>query len=595
MKDIWRILKYSKQLWPYYVVISVFVIILAGLSLVLPFVIKGIVDGVTSQLQGKTVEFSYFIGLILIALAAGVANNILSNVNGYLGDMMSVKLNSFLSQRYFEQLLKLPVSFFDNEITGKITARLERSINQITQFLQTMSNNFIQFFFTFLVTIVVMAYFSWPIALMMFIITPIYIWLTHLSSKSWQKKQDIVNMNRDVANGRFVESISQVRVVKSFVREDAELKFFASKRRKIEKTTSQQSLIWHKYDVYRRMVMYVLVVAMYGVVAWQGYHGVYSIGTMALLFSLITQAQFPLFGASFIVDSLQRATSDSRDYFEIMDMTAQIADKPDAKALTVSSGKVEYKNVDFAYEKGKNVLRNVGFTIEPGQKIALVGESGEGKSTIANLMLRFYEVSKGHIEIDGQNINDVTQKSLRRNIGVVFQEPQLFSGTVRENIDYHGAKSDDKRLMAAAKAANAWDFIQKLPHGLDTEIGERGVKLSGGQKQRIAIARAIMKNPPILILDEATSSLDSKAEHEVQEALETLMQGRTTMIIAHRLSTIAHVDKIVGLRGGQVAEQGTPAELAKKKDGIYAELLRLQTMPVTEQRKAELKKYDLAA
>ncbi len=594
MKDIWRIIKYSKKLWPYYVAIAVFVVVLSLLSLVLPFVIKGIVDGVTSQLQGQTVQFSYFVGLILIALVAGILNNILSNVNGYLGDMMSVKLNNLLSQRYFEKLLKLPISYFDNEITGKITARLERSINQITQFLQTMSNNFIQFFFTFIVTIVVMAYFSWPVALMMFIITPVYIWLTHLSSKSWQKKQLIVNKNRDISNGRFVESITQVRVVKSFVREDAELKFFASKRRKIEKTTSQQSIIWHKYDIYRRMVMYVLVVAMYGVVAWQGYHGVYSIGTMALLFSLITQAQFPLFGASFIVDSLQRATADSREYFEVMDMTAQIADKEDAKVLKVSKGLVEYRNVDFAYEKGSKVLRDISFTMQPGQKVALVGESGEGKSTIANLMLRFYEVSKGEIEIDGQNINDVTQKSLRRNIGVVFQEPQLFSGTVRENINYHGAGADEKALIAAAKAANAYDFIQKLPNGFDTEIGERGVKLSGGQKQRIAIARAIMKNPPILILDEATSSLDSKAEHEVQQALDRLMEGRTTMIIAHRLSTIAHVDKIVGLRKGQVAEQGTPAQLAKRKGGIYAELLRLQMMPITEQRKAQLKKFDMA-
>jgi ATP-binding cassette subfamily B protein len=222
-----------------------------------------------------------------------------------------------------------------------------------------------------------------------------------------------------------------------------------------------------------------------------------------------------------------------------------------------------------------------------------VGESGEGKSTLANLLLRFYELNKGYIYIDGKDISTVTQNSLRSSIGVVFQEPLLFSGTVRENIAYSMPKAKQTEVTAAAKAANAYDFIKKLPNGLDTEIGERGIKLSGGQKQRIAIARAILKNPRILILDEATSSLDSKAEHEVQVALERLMKGRTTMIIAHRLSTISGVDTIVGLKGGKVTEIGTPAELAKRK-GIYAELLKLQSLSQTEEGKAKLKKYDLA-
>ena len=271
----------------------------------------------------------------------------------------------------------------------------------------------------------------------------------------------------------------------------------------------------------------------------------------------------------------------------------KITDVENAKKLKVTSSKVEYHNVDFSYEKGSKVLTDISFTIEPGKKLALVGESGEGKSTLANLMLRFYEVGSGQITIDGQDINSVTQKSLRESVGVVFQEPLLFSGTVKENICYSRQTASEKELIAAAKAANAYDFIKKLPKGFDTQIGERGVKLSGGQKQRLAIARAIVKNPPILILDEATSSLDSKAEHEVQQALEHLMKDRTTLIIAHRLSTIQNVDTIVGLRKGRVIEVGTPAELAKGK-GIYAELLKLQTLSQTEEGKKELKKYDMA-
>jgi ATP-binding cassette subfamily B protein len=343
----------------------------------------------------------------------------------------------------------------------------------------------------------------------------------------------------------------------------------------------------------RRIILNIVFFFIYFVIIYQAYRGAYGLGTVVLLITLVLQAEFPLFGSSFIIDALQRASAGSKDYFEVMNTNADIKDHEDAKGLKVKQGKVEYSSVDFSYEKGSKVLKDISFTIEPGQKLALVGESGEGKSTIANLLLRFYEANKGSILIDGQEINNVTQNSLRSSVGVVFQEPLLFSGTVRENIAYSNPAIKDADIISAAKAANAYDFIKKLPNGLDTEIGERGVKLSGGQKQRIAIARAIVKNPKLLILDEATSSLDSKAEHEVQIALERLMKDRTTMIIAHRLSTIANVDTIVGLKGGKVVEVGTPAELAKGK-GIYAELLKLQSLVGTEEGKKKLKKYEMA-
>lgn len=240
-----------------------------------------------------------------------------------------------------------------------------------------------------------------------------------------------------------------------------------------------------------------------------------------------------------------------------MDIIPAIVDTKSAKSLKVKEGAINYEQVDFAYDGNKQILKGIDFTVEAGTKVALVGESGEGKTTLANLLLRFYEPTSGQIKIDGVDIADTTQVSLRRNIGVVFQDPSLFSGTIEENITYGQNKVSRSKMISAAKAANAYGFISKLEKGFDTEIGERGIKLSGGQKQRIAIARAIMKNPPILILDEATSSLDSKAEREVQEALEHLMHGRTTIIIAHRLSTIAGVDLVVGLKGGQIVEIGT--------------------------------------
>jgi len=593
MKAIWKIIKYSKVLWPYYTAISIFVLILAGLNLVVPFVTKGLVDGIVSKYSGQDVSLHYMGMLVALGGLASVIATLLSNLNGYWGDIMSVKLNSLLSERYFAHLMKLPIGFYDNEITGKITARLDRSIGTISQLMQTLANNFVQFFLTTIVTLIVIAFYSWPVALLLAIIFPIYIWITHLSSESWQKRQEGINKDLDVGNGRFVESIVQVRVVKSFVMEASELLFFGKKRRSIEVQTKGQSIEWHKYDVYRRLALNVIFTLITGVIIYQAYIGTYNLGTMTLLLTLSTQAQFPLFGSSFIIDALQRATAGSKDYFDIMDTQADIVDKAGAKPLKIRDARVEYQNVGFAYEKGKSVLKNVSFTIDPGKKLALVGESGEGKSTLANLMLRFYELNEGNILIDGQPINGVTQESLRSNIGVVFQEPQLFSGNVKDNISYGVKKPTQKQLVAAAKAANAYEFIKKLPKGFDTEIGERGVKLSGGQKQRIAIARAIMKNPPILILDEATSSLDSKAEHEVQTALERLMANRTTMIIAHRLSTISDVDTVVGIKNGQVVEIGSPQELAKRKTGIYKELLDLQNISKTAAGKAKLKKLDM--
>jgi len=593
MREMLKIIRYSAKLWPYYLSITLFVVVLSVLNLATPFITKGLIDGLTSKYGGQDVSFGYFLVLLGLMLLANLTITLLSNVNGFLGDNMSAKLNSLLSNRYFKHLMSLPISYYDNELTGKITARLERSITTISTLMQTLSNNFVQFFLTTAITLVVIAIYSWPVALLLIIIFPTYIWITHLSSKSWQKSQEGINKDLDAANGRFVESIAQVRVVKSFVSESRELNFFGLRRKSIERQTKKQSAKWHRYDVIRRVILNLVFFFIYFVIIYQAYQGRYGLGTVVLLITLVLQAEFPLFGSSFIIDALQRASAGSKDYFEVMNTGADIKDHEDAKKIKIKDGKVEYNSVDFYYNKGSNVLKDISFVIEPGQKLALVGESGEGKSTIANLLLRFYEAQSGTILIDGQDINSVTQNSLRSAIGVVFQEPLLFSGTVRENIAYSSPNIKESEIVSAAKSANAYGFIKKLPKGLDTEIGERGVKLSGGQKQRIAIARAIIKNPKILILDEATSSLDSKAEAEVQQALERLMKDRTTLIIAHRLSTIANVDTVVGIKAGRVVEVGSPTKLARGR-GIYAELLKLQGLAQTEEGKAKLKKYEMA-
>ncbi len=303
--------------------------------------------------------------------------------------------------------------------------------------------------------------------------------------------------------------------------------------------------------------------------------------------------RIPVFTISFLVDQSQRLVANTRDYFKAMDTEPDIKDKPDASVLDVQKAAVGFSDVVFGYDREHEVLKGISFDIPADSKVALVGESGEGKTTIVNLLLRLYDVTSGSISIDNQDIADVTQGSLRHNIGVVFQEPALFSGSIFENISYAKPNATKAEVEAAAKAANAHGFIEDFEKKYDTQIGERGLKLSGGQKQRIAIARALLKDAPILVLDEATSSLDSKSEHMVQEALEHLMKGRTTLIIAHRLSTIERVDQIITLKDGKVDEVGTPEKLAKS-GGIYDELLKLQHHEASANSKKELKKYEIA-
>ncbi|HEV2809640.1 MAG TPA: ABC transporter ATP-binding protein [Acidimicrobiales bacterium] len=596
MRDIIRIIRYTWELKRFYLATGCFVVVVALLNQANPFLLKFLVDAVVKRASGQAVETAYFGMLLGLLFLAGILVSLVTNIQGHIGDILGAKLQTLLSQRYYDHLLELPLEFYDNSVTGGLTSKLERSIAGISELVQAMANNFIGFFLTSLFTLIILARYSPFVALLLAVLFPLYIWLTTRTSRSWQEKQVGINRETDLANGRFVEVIGNIRVVKSFVYERAESERFANSRRSIEAQTKVQSKQWHQDDMKRGFSLSFIFFGIYAIIIWQALNGSFgplqqSIGTVVLMLQLSLQAQMPLFASSFVVDQIQRAAADSKDFFAVMDLAPSIIDSQGAAELQVREGRVAFDDVSFHYQGGQPVLSHVSFTIEPGTKLALVGESGEGKTTLANLLLRYYELTGGRITVDGTDIREVTQISLRRNIGVVFQEPALFFGTVAENITYGQQTFTSEQVTAVARAANAHDFVERLPQGYDTQIGERGVKLSGGQKQRIAIARALMKDPPILILDEATSSLDSKAEREVQAALERLMHGRTTLIIAHRLSTIRNVDTIVGIRQGGVAEIGSPAELADG-DGIYAELLRLQA-PTTA-NKAKLKQYDIA-
>jgi ATP-binding cassette subfamily B protein len=592
MKHLWRIIKFTRELWPLYIAISFFTVVLAVMSQLQPLLTKGAVDQITKLTAGGQANVKLVAVFAVLIFLTDLGQTLISNIGGYIGDIMAAKVSATLSNRYYKHLLSLPQRYFDTELTGKIINQMSRGIGQIGDFLQVLSNNFLQFVFSTILSLVIVSYYSWQVGLMLAFLYPIFIWMTTRTSGKWQAYQQEINEHQDIASGRFAESVGQVRVVKSFIQEARELKFFGRHMQKAVNTTYPQSKLWHMQDVRRRLVLNVIFLAIYAYIFVETARGVYTLGEMILLVQYATLIRIPIFSISFIVDRFQRAIANTKDYFKALDEKPEITDRPNARDLEAQKGEITFRDVTFAYDH-EPVLSGLTFTIAPDSKVALVGESGEGKTTITSLLMRLYEPQSGNIMIDGQDINDVTQKSLRRNIGVVFQDPALFSGTIRENIGYAHLKATEKEIIAAAKAANAHEFISKFEKGYDTEIGERGLKLSGGQKQRIAIARALLKDAPILILDEATSSLDSKSESMVQEALERLMKGRTTIIIAHRLSTIQSVDQIITIRGGKVDEIGKPSELAKS-GGIYAQLLELQHRPETERTKDRLKEFEIA-
>jgi ATP-binding cassette, subfamily B, bacterial len=589
MRNLFKILKSVPELRKYYWAVSLMSLGLSAMSILVPVLSGRAIDELR---KGEASSLKYLVTIALIIFALDLSQTIFSNINGHIGDMLAVRLKKILSSRYYEHLLVLPQSYFDNELSGKIINRLQRSIVQIVNFVQMYSNSFLQFVVTTVLSLAAVAWYSVPVAVLLFMLYPIFIIMTVKSSGKWQEYQGEINTLSDEATGRFVESIGQVKVVKSYSAEARELKYFGRRFNKIIDLTRPQSIYWHQQDVKRRLILNAIFFGVYVVIFVQAGTQSISPGQAVALMLHAMNIRIPIFTISWLVENTQRAVADSKDYFEVMDLPADKESASSRDELKVTKGVVKFDKVSFSYSKDKAMLENLDFILDGGSRTALVGESGEGKTTISNLMLRFYKSQSGTITIDGQRLDDVSLKSLRKNISVVFQEASLFSGTIRENIAYARPTATDEQVQAAAKAANAHEFITALEKGYESEIGERGLKLSGGQKQRIAIARAILKNAPILILDEATSSLDNKSEKVVQEALDRLMQGRTTLIIAHRLTTIASVDKIITIKKGKIDEIGSPSVLAKS-GGIYSELLALQSGDTRYKKK--LAKYELVS
>ena len=611
MDSITRIVRSASALWPYYLGVLLTATVSAILALTSPFIVRGATNTIVDAVQGGTDSGDALRKVLIFAaflFLADAANSVFKNIGGYIGDVMVSRLRQILSTRYFAKLLSLPQGYYDNQVTGTIIARLDRSIMFITMFVQSFANNFFSTLIQVAAVLAITAWYYWPLAVLLAALFPVYMWLTALTSKRWQKFEKDKNEQIDVANGRFAEVIGQIKVTKSFVAEPRELKDFARHYGKYVSTTQPQSRWWHSMDTIRGLAMALLFFGIYAVIFWRTLHGYFSIGDMVMLLQMVTMAKQPVFMMSWIVHSAQRAIAGSRDYFKVMEEPVERTANTEVVAATTAADEPDldlrlpqplvphadapvfsFRDVEFAYEKGKPVIQGISFHADEGQKVALVGESGGGKSTLVNLLLGLYTPSAGQLCVLGHDVRDLSAEELRASVGVVFQEPFLFSGTIRENIAYGKPGATDEEIVAVAKRASAHEFISSFPDGYDTIVGERGLRLSGGQKQRVAVARAMLKDAPVLVLDEATSALDTKSERIVQAGLDDLMRDRTTLIIAHRLSTIANVDTIVTVDKGQVSEIGSPAQLAQT-GGIYSQLLQL-TQSTSAADKQRLKRY----
>ena len=588
MKNVLRIIKISKPLHHLVAIITILVLTSSSIALIAPILSKFIVDEIVNQIQAKSGSLDKLIFLVVLSLVFSLITVFINSISNRLGDHFSGKINKFLTEKFYDKVLSLPHHYFASEISGKIVNQLARGIFTIKTFLNTLFNFILPTFLQSIFTIVVLSYYNISIAFFTFLLFPIYLVLSYYSTVRWGKEEVKKNKIEDYTRGRIQEVISNISLVKSFNKQLKEFGVVSENLEKSNKIYAKQSRIYHVFDFFRGLSLNVILFIINAIVFYSTFKGVLSIGEMVLIIQLVNQARIPLFAMSFILTQIQTAETGSKEYFEVLSLESKEDYSKNVDMKKLKDPTIEFRNVSFRYGNSSEVLKNVSFRIEKDETVGLVGHSGAGKTTIVNLILKFYEPKSGFISLKTKNYKNLESRFIRNNIALVFQESELFSSTIRENVAYGSNNATENQIIHALKLANAYDFVKDTPKFLDTEVGERGMKLSGGQKQRIQIARAILKDAPILILDEATSSLDAKTEKEVQEALETLMKGKLVIIIAHRFSTIQNVNKIIVIDKGVVADIGTPRELSKK-EGIYSTLLKYQI----EGNKKLLESFDI--
>ena len=499
----------------------------------------------------------------------------------YQGHMIGVYMQAQMRIDLFNKLQKLPYTYFDNHETGKIMSRMTNDLMDVSELAHHGPENIIICSVMIVGSFVYLCTINWILTLIVFVCVPILIVISYFLRKRMSQAFMDTRKSLAVINASIESSITGIRVTKAFNNSSKELeKFekgneeFIDARRRSYKAMGQfhssTSFVTDVFNVFIIVAGGLFII--YGADTILGFN--LTLGDYTAFVVSISLFISPVQTLIAFIEQLENGITGFKRFIEVMNEEEEI-DKEGATELKVQKGEIEFKDVNFSYNDSKEVLKNINLKIKPGCKLALVGPSGGGKTTICHLIPNFYKLTSGSILIDGQDINDVTLSSLRDNIGIVQQDVFLFNGSIKDNIIYGKLDASDEEVIEASKKANIHDYIMTLPDGYDTQVGERGVKLSGGQKQRLSIARVFLKNPAILILDEATSALDNTTEILIQNALDELCVGRTTLVVAHRLSTIKNANEIVVINNGEIKEQGTHEELIEAK-GIYAKLYSLQ-------------------
>ncbi|HOJ20332.1 MAG TPA: ABC transporter ATP-binding protein [Armatimonadota bacterium] len=544
------------------------ILVLQGQGAVIPWLTKTLIDDVIPNRRMEMIKW-----VLVAILGLRLASGVISYWRTYLVSLVGQLVLFDLRNDIFRHLQKLSLSYYEKNQAGKILARVMWDVQNVHQLFSSAFIQLISDTFAILIYVVILFSMSAKLAFYSILVLPLYAWTFLILRPRIRRASQDLQEKFSYIVGSVSERITGAKVVKSFTRERSEQRRFVGDIR--EKTTLELDMIKLSTTLGTTSEFIsglgTAIILCYGSYLAIREEAGMTAGRLVQFTSYLAQLYGPIVRVVQVNDVIQRASVALERIFEVLDTKPSVAEKPDAVPLPPVKGHVVVENVSFGYDPDKLVLKGISLDVQPGQMIALVGPSGSGKSTLSNLIPRFYDPIEGRILIDGYDLKDVTLHSLRSQIGIVLQETLLFSGTIRDNLRYGAPEATDEELVAAAKAANAHDFIIEQENGYDTEIGERGMKLSGGQKQRLAIARAILRDPRILILDEATSALDSESEALIQEALERLMRGRTTFVVAHRLSTIMRADRIVVLDKGEIAEMGTHIELLEN-NGIYARL-----------------------
>lgn len=565
-----RILSYIKPYMHRLLFAMVFTIMAAAGNLYIPWIIKDMIDEVLADKNGTMLNW-IAASIIAIFIVRGLFWYGQNYLMSYVGQSVIIDIRAAV----FKKLQRLSVSFYDKNKTGTIMSYVTNDVNALQSAMVENTIEMITEGFILIGSVVAMIYLDWRLTLFTVCTFPVVLWFMEFFGKKIRKTGGRIQECTADITSVLQESVASARVIKSFVREDYEVDRFDVENKANFRANMKNA------QLMATLTPVVELVAAIGVtmIIWYGgnnvINGTITAGSLVAFLTYAVNISNPIKRLTRVIGNIQKALAAAQRVFMIIDMPEEIAESRDAKQLPEVSGKVEFQNVSFAYNDKGNVITDLSFSVKPGEVIAIVGPSGAGKSTIANLLPRFYDVNKGDIKIDGHSVREVTLDSLREQVGIVPQETMLFNGSVYNNILYGRLDATKEEIEAAAKAANAHDFIMQLTDGYETKLGDRGVNLSGGQRQRIAIARAILKNPRILILDEATSALDTESERVVQEALDRLMVGRTSFVIAHRLSTVKNADKILVLEKGNLVESGTHDELLAL-DGLYAHLYKIQ-------------------